>query len=167
MTDEEIIRWFRHTESPGEPKCFGELASIKFPEQIQQDIDRAYISGVMDCADMFLSMYRKGYVRATETHNVLMRWMATRTKCGWRLLSDEHEVIGTWFDVRRKVLARDNHKCTICGSDEKIEVHHIVSVRDGGMMDFGNLAAVCFKCHRERKDEATDKNKAIHSKRSN
>ena len=166
MTDEEIIRWFRHIESPSGPTSYSDLASIRIPKQVSQDIDLAYISGVMDCAEVFLSMYRKGYVRATEIHNLVMRWVRARRTDGWRLLQDEHEAINSWPIVRRKVLARCDHKCTICGSDEEIEIHHIVPVQDGGMMDMGNLTAVCFKCHRERNDEATDKNKAIHSKRS-
>ena len=166
MTDEEIIRWFRHIESPGGPTSYAEFAKIKFPKQIRQDISQAYIGGVMDCADAFVSMYRKGYVRATETYNFIMHWMQSRLIDDCRLLQDEHEAVKSWNETRRKVLARDDNKCTICGSCEEIEIHHIKSVRDGGWMNLENLTAVCFKCHRERNDETANENKAIHSKRS-
>ena len=92
MTDEEIIRWFRSVDpSTSRPQSYSELASIKSPQFVSEDIDRAYISGVMDCANMFLSMYRKGYVRATETHNLLMQWRHSRSKSSWNNLDDWHE----------------------------------------------------------------------------
>jgi 5-methylcytosine-specific restriction endonuclease McrA len=167
MTDEEIIRWFRSVDpSTSKPQSYSELASKKIPQFIKDDMDRAYISGVMDCADMFLSMYRKGYVRATETHNVLMGWV--RRKDGMRtgLLQDEHESIPSWHELRKKIIARCNGRCTMCGCKNDLEVHHIVPVSSGGVMNKENLTAVCFACHRERKNEATDKNPAIHHKRS-
>lgn len=167
MTDEEIIRWFRSVDpSTSRPQSYSELASIKPPQFISDDIDRAYISGAIDCADMFLSMYRKGYIRATETHNVFMRWLHSRRKNSWKKIEDWHEPISTWTSTRRKVLARCNNKCTICGADDNLEIHHKVAVADGGAMDLENLTTVCFKCHRERKDETTDTNTAIHNKRS-
>ena len=166
MTDEEIIRWFRSVEPPTKPLSYGELQSIKFPEFINKDLERAYMRGVSECAAMFLEMYKKGYTRASEIYNIVNRWamVADRT---WERLDDLEKRIDAWWTIRRKVLAKCNSKCTLCGSDENLEVHHIVSVKDGGTPDMENLTAVCFKCHRERKDEATDKNTAIHSKRSN
>jgi 5-methylcytosine-specific restriction endonuclease McrA len=166
MTDEEIIRWFRHVEPPTSPHSFAELQSIKFPEFISKDMERAYMTGVMECADMFLHMYRKGYARSSEAHNIISRWASVDDR-RWARLDDLQERIKSWWTIRRKVLAKCNSKCTLCGSDEDLEIHHIVSVKDGGTPDLENLTAVCFKCHRERKDEATDKDTAIHSKRSN
>ena len=167
MTDEEIIRWFRSVDpSTSRPQSYSELASIKFPQFITDDINRSYMSGVMDCAKMFLSMYRKGYIRATEIYNTLMEWKHCRSMSPWCRLDDFHESINNWSKIRRKVLARCKNKCTICGSDEKLEVHHIISVSNGGTMNLQNLTAVCFTCHRERKDETTGKNAAIHHKRS-
>ena len=29
-----------------------------------------------------------------------------------------------WWAVRDKVLIRDNHKCTVCGSTKDLQVHH-------------------------------------------
>ena len=164
MTDEEIIRWFRSVEPPTKPISYGELQSIKYPEFISKDLERAYMSGVMECADMFLCMYRKGYARAIEVHNIISRW-ATIDDRRWARLDDLHERIKSWWTIRKKVIAKCNNKCTICGCDDDLEIHHIVAVKDGGTPDLENLTTVCFKCHRESKDENTNTNTAIHSKR--
>ena len=87
MTDEEIIRWFRSVEPPTKPISYGELQSIKYPEFISKDLERAYMTGVMECADMFLCMYRKGYGRATEVHNIISRW-ATIDDRRWARLDE-------------------------------------------------------------------------------
>ena len=165
MTDEEIIRWFRHVEPPTSPHSFAELQSIKFPEFIKEDMERAYMRGVMDCAEVFLNMYRKGYTRSSETYNVVSRWVTRKDDDG-TTMEDLHQQMDSWWAVRKKVLARCKDKCTLCGSTDELEIHHIVSVRDGGTPELKNLTAVCFKCHRERKDENTGKNAAIHHKRS-
>ena len=165
MTDEEIIRWFRHVEPPTSPNSFAELQSIKFPEFIKEDMERAYMRGVMDCAEVFLNMYRKGYTRSSETYNVVSRWVTRKDDDG-TTMEDLHQQMDSWWAVRKKVLARCKDKCTLCGSTDELEIHHIVSVRDGGTPELKNLTAVCFKCHRERKDENTSKNAAIHHKRS-
>jgi len=165
MTDEEIIRWFRHVEPPTSPHSFAELQSIKFPKFIKEDMERAYMRGVMECAEVFLNMYRKGYTRSSETYNVVSRWVTRKDDDG-TTMEDLHEQMDSWWAVRKKVLARCKDKCTLCGSTDELEIHHIVSVRDGGTPELKNLTAVCFKCHRERKYENTSKNAAIHHKRS-
>ena len=59
----------------------------------------------------------------------------------------------TWKHARRKVLDRDSWRCTGCGrfgsSGNRLEVHHIKSVRAGGGDELGNLAALCLNCHIE------------------
>lgn len=49
-----------------------------------------------------------------------------------------------------KVLERDNILCRMCGSDEKLEAHHIIPVRDSGIEDLFNVnngITICRKCH--------------------
>jgi 5-methylcytosine-specific restriction endonuclease McrA len=58
-----------------------------------------------------------------------------------------------WRKLRRAVLERDRWRCTeILGGDASryrcrettgLEVHHIVSVRDGGLDELSNLRTVC------------------------
>jgi len=63
--------------------------------------------------------------------------------------------------VRREVLARDQHRCQApdCGRTQFLEVHHIVSRRQGGANKPDNLITLCGACHRlwheRRKSPAT------------
>ncbi|MBE2264623.1 MAG: group II intron reverse transcriptase/maturase [Flavobacteriales bacterium] len=52
-----------------------------------------------------------------------------------------------WRNVRDEVLERDGHRCTICGSQENLDVHHIKPKRKGGQDVPENLETVCEKCH--------------------
>jgi len=51
-----------------------------------------------------------------------------------------------WWSIRKQVLARDNFKCTKCGSTEKLEIHHKRSKGGNGL---DNLETLCQKCHEE------------------
>lgn len=55
---------------------------------------------------------------------------------------------GEWFDLRRRVLRRDNHQCRNCGISSNLCVHHIVPVSEGGNETLSNLATLCRECHR-------------------
>jgi hypothetical protein len=52
--------------------------------------------------------------------------------------------------VRREVLARDQHRCQApgCGRTRFLEVHHIVSRKQGGTNKADNLVTLCGSCHR-------------------
>jgi hypothetical protein len=52
--------------------------------------------------------------------------------------------------VRREVLARDKHQCQApgCGRTRFLEVHHIVSRKQGGNNKTENLTTLCASCHR-------------------
>ena len=45
-------------------------------------------------------------------------------------------------------LARDDHKCRICG-DYHVEVHHIIPRKDGGTHNLKNLITLCERHHKE------------------
>lgn len=51
--------------------------------------------------------------------------------------------------IRRHVLRRDRHRCTIdgCRSAANIEVHHIIAREDGGTHDAWNITLACGACH--------------------
>lgn len=54
-----------------------------------------------------------------------------------------------------KAKARENHKyirfcgknCLLCGSTEKLEVHHIIPQCKGGTDDWTNIVTLCPTCH--------------------
>jgi Holliday junction DNA helicase RuvB len=49
--------------------------------------------------------------------------------------------------LRRKVLARDGHKCRLCGSRHRLHIHHIIPVSMGGLTELDNLITLCRSCH--------------------
>jgi hypothetical protein len=49
--------------------------------------------------------------------------------------------------LRRKVLARDGHRCRHCGSRRSLHVHHVRWRSKGGAIASPNLVTVCAKCH--------------------
>lgn len=64
---------------------------------------------------------------------------------------EEKEAIKKEFErIRRKILKRDNYKCVECGSDEKLNVHHIIQRSKGGDNSESNLVTLCLKCHAEK-----------------
>jgi len=52
--------------------------------------------------------------------------------------------------VRRRVLARDGHRCVTphCGATRFLEIHHRVPVGSGGTNHPSNLITLCHRCHR-------------------
>ena len=50
-------------------------------------------------------------------------------------------------DMRNRVLARDGHRCTQCGSTIRLEVDHIRAVSQGGRHEATNLRTLCHSCH--------------------
>ena len=50
---------------------------------------------------------------------------------------------------RKKVLAKSDNKCIMCGIDDKeshLTLDHIIPIREGGDSHISNLQAVCEKC---------------------
>src|SRR5690242_17940114 len=54
-----------------------------------------------------------------------------------------------WRQARQVALFRDEHRCTICGSEEHLEVHHIQPLSMGGTHATENLTTLCHKHHVE------------------
>ena len=53
-----------------------------------------------------------------------------------------------WAAARRTALVRDGRRCQDCGRSGRLEVHHIVSLGNGGAKyDLSNLKSVCIGCH--------------------
>lgn len=49
--------------------------------------------------------------------------------------------------VRQAVLDRDDNRCVVCGSNWRLELHHVVYRSQGGGHDDANLATLCQRCH--------------------
>lgn len=53
-----------------------------------------------------------------------------------------------WVERRREALARDGGRCVRCGTNTQLlEVHHIISRREGGTDELDNLITLCAACH--------------------
>ncbi|ULT55437.1 HNH endonuclease [Neobacillus drentensis] len=49
--------------------------------------------------------------------------------------------------LRSRVLARDGYMCRLCGSEENLEVHHMLALVNGGNSTMKNLITLCADCH--------------------
>lgn len=52
-----------------------------------------------------------------------------------------------WFAAREHAIERDGGKCTLCGSEENLEAHHILYREFGGSDHPDNLITLCEACH--------------------
>lgn len=52
--------------------------------------------------------------------------------------------------VRGIVLDRDDYTCVQCGSTDRIQVHHMQALANGGDNMASNLQTLCYKCHMEK-----------------
>jgi hypothetical protein len=50
-----------------------------------------------------------------------------------------------WRLAREAALERDGHRCTNCGREDRLHVHH---VGDPDCHELGNLRTLCERCHR-------------------
>lgn len=58
--------------------------------------------------------------------------------------------MGSWEDIRRLVLARDEYKCVSCSAKVKssdADVHHLLPRSMGGSDELSNLVTLCDGCH--------------------
>ena len=54
----------------------------------------------------------------------------------------------SWPKTRAQALARDDARCTRCGSATDLHVHHVQAVSAGGSNTLANLVTLCEDCHR-------------------
>jgi 5-methylcytosine-specific restriction endonuclease McrA len=68
----------------------------------------------------------------------------------WRGGSAEQDYgkhTGNWNCVRRQALERDGHTCVLCGSPDKLGVHHKIPYRYVMEHRLENLITLCRSCH--------------------
>lgn len=66
-----------------------------------------------------------------------------------------------WKKIRLQAIKRDKGQCQICGTFDKLHVHHIVPWRISHDDSFENLITLCISCHGkiERKLDKKNQNK--------
>lgn len=55
--------------------------------------------------------------------------------------------------VRQATFARDGWRCVGCGSNEHLEVDHIIPTYMDGSDELDNLQTLCRSCHRKKTSE--------------
>jgi hypothetical protein len=60
--------------------------------------------------------------------------------------------------LRAKVLERDGYMCRICGSDENLEVHHMLALTFGGKSTMKNMITLCADCHNYAPEDGIEAN---------
>lgn len=55
-----------------------------------------------------------------------------------------------WVPLVAEILDRDGHKCTYCGSSERLTADHVVPLTRGGSNDPSNLTACCIPCNSKK-----------------
>lgn len=55
-----------------------------------------------------------------------------------------------WRKIREQVLFRDGRMCIQCGSEDGLQVDHIVERQHGGGDQLDNLQTLCSTCHKSK-----------------
>ena len=62
-----------------------------------------------------------------------------------------------WSERQARCLRRDLYQCRLCGSKERLHVHHVKPISFGGTHTMQNLITLCSRCHmRQRYYEHDD-----------
>ena len=55
--------------------------------------------------------------------------------------------------IKWKIFKRDNFTCQLCGSQELLELDHIIPISKGGEDKEDNYQTLCQSCNRKKKDK--------------
>jgi RNA-directed DNA polymerase len=64
-------------------------------------------------------------------------------------------------DVRDRVRRRDGNRCRLCGSTDRVEVHHARKYKPGMRHDPARMAALCATCHRQLRDPQSEASRLL------
>ena len=66
-----------------------------------------------------------------------------------------------WTEKREEVRRRDEYQCTLCGSKDRVEVHHIRKHKGNGQHDQAKMIALCASCHRKARNPRSEVSRRI------
>ena len=124
--------------------CEVEYENRKIRNELQNDLKEKIINGEDKEIVNILSdiVYLKIYEIITKSNFAeINNGIHNKTIDYWNL-SDVPS------NVREFVLERDNYKCQICESKNKLHIHHITKRCSGGDHNPDNLVTLCSSCHR-------------------
>jgi len=121
--------------------------------QIEKAYRRGFYYGILKAADWIDVLKGHGYFRLSEVSNILRdqefhirRWMYCTKRYELNFKNPKLKFI-SWFKIKKQIHERDASKCVVCGSSDDLEVHHIKSVKYGGLPEIENLETLCGNCH--------------------
>ncbi|KAF1076418.1 HNH endonuclease [Methanogenium sp. MK-MG] len=121
-----------------------DMARQKQAIELQRSLFSFHTGGIPPCRDIpGLNAYRRlcyscpygernGDVLLCRRHDIVV---TVRDKYGLK----------EWKQLRQVILARDEHRCRLCGAEEYLHIHH----RDGDRTNDApeNLITLCERCH--------------------
>ena len=66
-----------------------------------------------------------------------------------------------WTEVRDEVRRRDGERCTLCGSQDRVEVHHIRKHKGNNEHNLERMIALCATCHRNARNPQSEVSRII------
>lgn len=99
--------------------------------------------------------HNKRHVSWKEESGIIIKQPTISAKYDTSELKIERNKAGRSYSydykkVRPMVLERDGNKCTVCNSDKRINVHHIIERSACGTNNADNLVTLCYECHKEK-----------------
>ena len=70
-------------------------------------------------------------------------------KCQQLSKPSRHRHGSKYFRYREIILSCFNNECKICGSNHKLNIHHIIPLALDGKNNINNITVLCEKCHRD------------------
>jgi len=70
-----------------------------------------------------------------------------------------------WNELRRQQLINYNNECINCGSNERLQLDHIIPKSRGGEDTLENTQILCFVCNNKKNDRIEPERKTWFSKR--
>ncbi len=76
------------------------------------------------------------------------------------MADEEFYLSDTWAEIKEDIFERDAYRCRVCGSTERLSVHHIIPRKYKYMVNFDidsvpNLVTLCWG-HHEMADHKVD-----------
>lgn len=78
-----------------------------------------------------------------------MRLAGLLPKKLYKLAKSSKKATSEWNKARKECLERYGHKCVLCGSENDLQVHHIIlrTLEQKLKYEQNNLCVLCSKCH--------------------
>lgn len=66
-----------------------------------------------------------------------------------------------WTEKREEVRRRDDNRCALCGSQDRVEIHHIRKHKVNRQHDQAKMIALCASCHRKARNPRSEVSRRI------